>query len=146
MKTHSLEVQSFIDNEHFSPYQWIVLILCFSVVAADGFDTAAVGFIAPSLVGEWGIPRAALGPVMSAALIGLGIGALAAGPAADRIGRKAVLGVVGVLLRGVESCVGARGFHRIAHGLALSDRARTGPKRHCRLPAPVPPTTHRRTH
>lgn len=106
MKTHSLEVQSFIDNERFSPYQWIVLVLCFLVVAADGFDTAAVGFIAPSLVGEWGITRAALGPVMSAALIGLGIGALAAGPAADRIGRKAVL-VLSVFFFGVWSLASA---------------------------------------
>ncbi|WP_168788645.1 MFS transporter [Paraburkholderia aromaticivorans] len=91
MKKHTLEVQSFVDSQRFSPYQWIILILCFLVVAADGFDTAAVGFVAPSLIGEWGITRAALGPVMSAALVGLGIGALAAGPAADRIGRKVVL-------------------------------------------------------
>ncbi|SAK45018.1 4-hydroxybenzoate transporter [Caballeronia hypogeia] len=87
----TIEVQGFIDGERFSPYQWVILILCFLVVAADGFDTAAIGFIAPSLIGDWGVTRAALGPVMSAALVGLGIGALAAGPAADRIGRKAVL-------------------------------------------------------
>ncbi|MDR5815513.1 aromatic acid/H+ symport family MFS transporter [Caballeronia sp. LZ033] len=106
MKTHSLEVQSFIDSQRFSPYQWRILILCFLVVAADGFDTAAVGFIAPSLLGEWGITRAALGPVMSAALVGLGIGALAAGPAADRIGRKAVL-VLSVFFFGVWSLASA---------------------------------------
>jgi MFS transporter, AAHS family, 4-hydroxybenzoate transporter len=107
MKTHSLEVQRFIDSQRFSPYQWIILILCFLVVAADGFDTAAVGFIAPSLIGEWGITRAALGPVMSAALVGLGIGALAAGPAADRIGRKAVL-VLSVFFFGVWSLASAQ--------------------------------------
>jgi MFS transporter, AAHS family, 4-hydroxybenzoate transporter len=107
MKTHSLEVQSFIDSQRFSPYQWIILILCFLVVAADGFDTAAVGFIAPSLIGEWGVTRAALGPVMSAALVGLGIGALAAGPAADRIGRKAVL-VLSVFFFGVWSLASAQ--------------------------------------
>lgn len=107
MKTHSLEIQSFIDSQRFSPYQWIILVLCFLVVAADGFDTAAVGFIAPSLIGEWGITRAALGPVMSAALVGLGIGALAAGPAADRIGRKAVL-VLSVFFFGVWSVVSAQ--------------------------------------
>ena len=62
MKTHSLEVQSLIDSQHFSPYQWTILVLCFLVVPADGFDTAAVGFIAPSLIGDWAISRAALGP------------------------------------------------------------------------------------
>jgi MFS transporter, AAHS family, 4-hydroxybenzoate transporter len=102
-----IEVQSFIDRERFSLYQWIILILCFLVVAADGFDTAAVGFIAPSLIGEWGITRAALGPVMSAALVGLGIGALVAGPAADRIGRKAVL-ALSVFFFGVWSLASAQ--------------------------------------
>jgi benzoate transport len=103
----TIEVQSFIDGERFSPYQWIILVLCFLVVAADGFDTAAIGFIAPSLIGDWGITRAALGPVMSAALVGLGIGALVAGPAADRIGRKAVL-ALSVFFFGVWSLASAQ--------------------------------------
>ena len=84
----SVDVQAFIDSQRFSPFQWAILVLCFLVVAADGFDTAAVGFIAPSLVLEWGVTRASLGPVMSAALVGLGIGAVAAGPCADRVGRN----------------------------------------------------------
>ncbi|WP_224029319.1 MFS transporter, partial [Paraburkholderia caribensis] len=88
---HTVDVQNFIDSQRFSPFQWTILVLCFLVVAADGFDTAAVGFIAPSLVLDWGVTRAALGPVMSAALVGLGIGALGAGPLADRVGRKTVL-------------------------------------------------------
>ena len=92
-QTPSIDVQHFIDAQRFSPFQWIVFVLCFLVVAADGFDTAAVGFVAPSLIDQWHISRAALGPVMSAALIGLGIGALLAGPMADRVGRKTVLSV-----------------------------------------------------
>jgi AAHS family 4-hydroxybenzoate transporter-like MFS transporter len=104
---HSVDVQDFIDKQRFSPFQWTILALCFLVVAADGFDTAAVGFIAPSLVQQWGIARSSLGPVMSAALVGLGIGALAAGPCADRLGRKTVL-VVSVFFFGVWSLVAAR--------------------------------------
>ncbi|MFL9964235.1 MFS transporter [Paraburkholderia sediminicola] len=103
----SVDVQAFIDEQRFSPFQWTILVLCFLVVAADGFDTAAVGFIAPSLVQQWGIARSSLGPVMSAALVGLGIGALAAGPCADRIGRKMVL-VWSVFFFGVWSLAAAR--------------------------------------
>ncbi|MGF6368733.1 AAHS family 4-hydroxybenzoate transporter-like MFS transporter [Paraburkholderia sp. RAU6.4a] len=103
----SVDVQAFIDGQGFSPFQWTILVLCFLVVAADGFDTAAVGFIAPSLVQQWGIARSALGPVMSAALVGLGIGALAAGPCADRIGRKTVL-VLSVFFFGLWSLAAAR--------------------------------------
>lgn len=104
--TRTIDVQQYIDDQRFSPYQWTILILCFLVVAADGFDTAAVGFIAPSLIGDWGISRAALGPVMSAALVGLGAGALAAGPVADRFGRKTVL-VLSVFFFGAWSLASA---------------------------------------
>jgi AAHS family 4-hydroxybenzoate transporter-like MFS transporter len=103
----NVDVQAIIDTQRFSPFQWTILVLCFLVVAADGFDTAAVGFIAPSLVQQWGIARSALGPVMSAALVGLGIGALAAGPCADRIGRKTVL-VLSVFFFGLWSLAAAR--------------------------------------
>jgi AAHS family 4-hydroxybenzoate transporter-like MFS transporter len=103
----NVDVQAFIDEQRFSPFQWAILVLCFLVVAADGFDTAAVGFIAPSLVQQWGIARSSLGPVMSAALVGLGIGALAAGPFADRIGRKTVL-VLSVFFFGIWSLAAAR--------------------------------------
>jgi len=88
---HVVDVQAFIDGQRFSGYQWLVLVLCFLIVAVDGFDTAAIGYIAPSLVQEWGIDKASLGPVMSAALFGLAGGALFAGPLADRVGRKTVL-------------------------------------------------------
>lgn len=108
MKTSErvVDTQAFIDGQRFSPFQWVILVLCFLVVAADGYDTAAIGFIAPSLVQQWGITRVALGPVMSAALVGLGIGAVLAGPLADRLGRKTVL-VLSVAFFGLWSLAAA---------------------------------------
>ena len=87
----NVDVQSFLNEHPFSPFQWMVFALCFCVVLMDGFDTAAIGYIAPSLVAEWGVERAALAPVLSAALFGLAFGALSAGPLADRFGRRKVL-------------------------------------------------------
>ena len=87
----NVDVQSFLNEHPFSPFQWMVFALCFCVVLMDGFDTAAIGYIAPSLVAEWGVERAALAPVLSAALFGLALGALTAGPLADRFGRRKVL-------------------------------------------------------
>lgn len=87
----SIDVQAFLDEHPFSRYQWLVFALCFFIVLLDGFDTAAIGYIAPSLVAEWGVSRPDLAPVLSAALFGLAFGALSAGPLADRFGRKAVL-------------------------------------------------------
>jgi len=89
--TGRVDVQAFLDQHPFAAFQWLVFVLCFAIVVLDGFDTAAIGFIAPSLIREWGVDKAALGPVLSAALFGLAAGAFAAGPLADRLGRKRVL-------------------------------------------------------
>ncbi len=90
---------AFLAAQGFGPYQWLIFTLCFLIVLLDGFDTAAIGFIAPSLVQEWGIARPMLAPVLSAALFGLAVGALTSGPLADRFGRKIVL-LLSVLLFG----------------------------------------------
>jgi AAHS family 4-hydroxybenzoate transporter-like MFS transporter len=102
----NLDVQTFINANPLSRYQWRVVILCFLIVFLDGLDTAAMGFIAPALSQEWGINRASLGPVMSAALIGMVFGALGSGPLADRFGRKGVL-VGAVAVFGVFSLASA---------------------------------------
>ena len=100
--SRNVDIQLFLNEHRFSAFQWAVFALCFFIVLLDGFDTAAIGFIAPSLVTEWGIPRPALAPVLSAALFGLAAGALCAGPLADRFGRKLVL-VFSVLVFGLAS-------------------------------------------
>ena len=100
-----VDVQAFLNKHPFSPFQWSIFALCFFIVLLDGFDTAAIGYIAPSLIQEWGVTRPALAPVLSAALFGLAAGALSAGPLADRLGRKQVL-VGSVLLFGV-ACLGS---------------------------------------
>ncbi|WP_295479230.1 MFS transporter [uncultured Pseudomonas sp.] len=102
----TLDVQRFINEQPLSAYQWRVVVLCFLIVFLDGLDTAAMGFIAPALSQDWGIPRSSLGPVMSAALIGMVFGALGSGPLADRFGRKLVL-VGAVFLFGLFSLLSA---------------------------------------
>lgn len=99
-QTRDVNVQTFLNEHPFSGFQWLVFALCFFIVLLDGFDTAAIGYIAPSLIQEWGVTKPALAPVLSAALFGLAAGALSAGPLADRFGRKRLL-VVSVLIFGV---------------------------------------------
>jgi AAHS family 4-hydroxybenzoate transporter-like MFS transporter len=74
-----------------SRLQMRVVALCGLVVLLDGLDTQVIGYLGPALASEWSIPRAALGPVFSASLVGLMTGLLVIGPLSDRIGRKRVM-------------------------------------------------------
>lgn len=86
-----INIKDWIDQSPLrAPQLWLVA-LCFLIVACDGIDVAIMGFLAPSIIAEWGISRASFGWIMSAAPFGLVLGALLAGPASDRFGRKSVL-------------------------------------------------------
>jgi AAHS family 4-hydroxybenzoate transporter-like MFS transporter len=86
-----VDVADFIDRQPVGGFQVRLLLSCAAVLFLDGFDTQAIGFVAPALVREWGLSKGALGPVFSAGLFGLMIGALLFGPLADRIGRKKII-------------------------------------------------------
>ena len=86
-----LSIEQLLEGQPILSRQILIVCLCFAVAAFDGLDLAIMGFIAPALRGEWHLQPPQLGALFSAGLIGLAIGALTAGPAADRIGRKRVL-------------------------------------------------------
>ncbi|WP_434582450.1 MFS transporter [Klebsiella sp. R390] len=86
-----VDVKAWIDARPISRFQWNVLLLCFVIIMLDGYDAAVMGFIAPALIEDWGISRAQMGPVLGAAMFGVAIGALVAGPLSDRYGRKRIL-------------------------------------------------------
>ncbi|MGO3740674.1 MFS transporter [Kerstersia sp.] len=100
MSQNTARIGDIIDNARISPFQIIILSLCFLIVLVDGFDTAVIGYIAPSLREEWGLQAAQLSPAFGAGLIGLMVGSLIFGPVADAIGRKRVL-LVSVLIFGL---------------------------------------------
>ncbi|CAJ0896285.1 MFS transporter [Ralstonia flatus] len=101
-----LNITKFIDEHPLSPFQVTIVVLCFLVVAIDGFDTAAIGFIAPAIRADWNLGAAQLAPLFGAGLAGLMAGAFVFGPLADRRGRKSVL-LASVLFFGLASLASA---------------------------------------
>ena len=91
-----VNINSVVDNSRLGLFQWGIFFLCGLCLIMDGFDLQAIGFVAPALIRDWKIPSASMGPVFSAALIGVLIGSLFFSMLADRIGRRPVL--IGVTL------------------------------------------------
>src|SRR5215208_131178 len=102
-----INVTELVDNAPFSALHWRAFILCMACLVMDGFDVQALGYTAPSIIREWGVANAALGPVFAAANFGVLLGALICSMIADRIGRRPVI-VAATLFFGVLTILTAR--------------------------------------
>jgi AAHS family 4-hydroxybenzoate transporter-like MFS transporter len=97
-----IDVEAILDNQRFGAFSLRVLALALLALIADGYDVQVMAFSAPSLLKDWGLQRAAFGPVLSAGLFGILFGAPLFGWLGDRIGRKRCI-ILGSLLYGVFS-------------------------------------------
>ncbi|HWJ69313.1 MAG TPA: MFS transporter [Sphingobium sp.] len=98
----AVDPRQVIDESNMSARQWIVIVLMVLLNALDGFDVLSSAFAAPGISKEWGIPRAELGIVLSAELVGMGFGSVLLGGMADRWGRKpAMLFCLAVMASGM---------------------------------------------
>jgi AAHS family 4-hydroxybenzoate transporter-like MFS transporter len=89
--TAPLRISDIVDERPYTGFQLRVLLLCAAVVFMEGFDAQAVGYVAPSISAALHLGKGALGPVFSAGLFGLVVGAMAIAPLADRLGRRRIM-------------------------------------------------------
>ena len=80
-----------IDAAPISKFQIRLVLLTVLVIISDGFDTQAIGYVAPALAQTWHIKVALFGPVFSAGTLGLAIGSILFPTIADHIGTRRVL-------------------------------------------------------
>ena len=84
----SIDAQALINDAPLSKYQWMIAIICFLIILLMVLILLQWVLLHQLLAQDWGVDRSQLGPVMSAALGGMIIGALVSGPTADRLVAK----------------------------------------------------------
>jgi MFS transporter, AAHS family, 4-hydroxybenzoate transporter len=87
----AVDIPALLDEQKVSSFQIRVLVLCGLAVMLDGFDTQAIGYVAPAVARNLHLGPVALSHVFAAGLTGLMIGALTLGPVADRFGRRLII-------------------------------------------------------
>jgi MFS transporter, AAHS family, 4-hydroxybenzoate transporter len=87
-QTQSLTVGEIIEQRALGSYQIWTVVLCGMVLVLDGFDSQTINFISTPIAESIHVSVKHFGPIFSAGLFGLMVGALTSGPIADRLGRK----------------------------------------------------------
>lgn len=87
----AVDVSQLVDASPLGLYRVVILVVLGLTVLIDGIDVQAMGYVAPAIISDWGIDRAALGPVFGAGMTGMLVGSLVLSLAADRFGRRPVV-------------------------------------------------------
>lgn len=117
--------QEVIDTHPMGAWQIAAVVVTILLNALDGFDVLSISFAAPGIADEWGLKRDALGWVLSMELIGMAIGSIVLGGAADRYGRRPTILVcliamtIGMYMVSETSSVTELSIWRVITGLGI---------------------------
>ncbi|HJD90758.1 MAG TPA: MFS transporter, partial [Corynebacterium urealyticum] len=120
-----MDLRQLIDNTRMSGYQWLIIAVAAFVNALDGYDLVAMAFSANAVTEEFDLSGSTLGWLLASALIGVGVGAVALAPLADRFGRKRlivislVITLAGLIATGFSSSVPELFVYRVITGIGV---------------------------
>ncbi|WP_186102649.1 MFS transporter [Burkholderia gladioli] len=98
-----VDIGTTLDAGPFSPMQGLAVLLAALSIVLDGFDGQLIGFAIPALIRDWHLAREAFVLAVAAGLVGMGLGSAAAGPFADRFGRRRAV-ILSVFVFGAATC------------------------------------------
>lgn len=102
-----VQVSRLLDERGLNSFHIVLMAWTVLLALIDGYDITAIAVASPHLVHDWHLAnRAALGPVLSASLIGILFGSALFGWIGDRYGRKTAL-ISSNLLFGVFTWIAA---------------------------------------
>jgi benzoate transport len=87
----SADAQRGLAQRSITAFQVTVIALCVGLNMLDGFDVLAMSFAASGVKADWHLLDSQLGALLSAGLVGMGVGSLTLGPCADRWGRRVIV-------------------------------------------------------
>ncbi len=87
----TIDIAPLVDEGRWTRFQQLLTAIAALAILFDGFDIQILGFAIPSLIREWGVARAAFGPVLAIGLVGMVAGSGIGGTLGDRYGRRPAL-------------------------------------------------------
>lgn len=92
------EIRQKLDQGFTSARQLSVVLICFLLNIADGFDVISISMAAPRIAAEWGVSSSMLGLVLSSEMVGMTIGALFLSSVSDKFGRRpTIIGAISLV-------------------------------------------------
>ena len=97
-----MSIDDELESRPISAWQIKTLMICLAIMIFDGLDVQLLSYAAPAILSEWDISKAVLAPALTAALVGMALGAITGGYLGDRFGSRRVM-ILAVALFGTTT-------------------------------------------
>lgn len=87
----AIDTDALINRGKVGRLQMLVGILSGCALLVEGFNTSAIGYIAPQITRLWHVPNSTLGTILTADMVGLLLGYLFLSPLSARFGHKRMI-------------------------------------------------------